>query len=81
MCNSKKNFEKVNLTIELCAGKLTLAESPQRWEAKAKRAGTEADYSFEFNPDIESDTKPTKFYGGDWNPYRGLYLIIDVVTE
>ena len=54
----------MNLSIELCAGKITFAESPQRWDGKATKSGNKSEITFEFHPDRQPITKPKKFYGG-----------------
>jgi hypothetical protein len=53
---------QVNLTIELCAGKQTVEESPQRWTGKESQNKTQI--KFLIDNDKPADKKPKKFFGG-----------------
>jgi hypothetical protein len=58
-------FWKVNLSIEICAGKLTMEDIPQRWNGVETKAENKSNFTFSFHPDKQPATKPKKFYGGD----------------
>ncbi len=63
----KKKFPifQVNLSIELCAGKLTIEESPQRWDGVETKSGNKSSFSFSFDAEKPADRKERKFYGGE----------------
>jgi hypothetical protein len=61
----KSPMFQVNLSIELCAGKLTIEESPQRWDGVETKSGNKSSFSFSFDAEKPADRKERKFYGGE----------------
>ena len=56
---------QVNFTSELCAGKLTIEGSPQRWSGTLETSSdNQNNFNFTLDSQKPADNKAKRFYGG-----------------